>query len=91
MATPCDFCGGTMKKHLGDCPFGPTDAGTADPGKRGKGHQHDYKPNGSQQGPVQKEWQGLRRVRFRVTYYFERCNAEGCPQPDRVVPRTEYL
>lgn len=88
MATPCDFCGGTTKKHAGGCPFGPTDAGEADAGNRGRGHVHDYKPNGSRTGPVVRERRGLRWVKVQTTYYYERCNVANCPQPDRVVPQT---
>lgn len=56
-----------------------------------RGHTHVYKTTRTQKGPVQTERQGLRRVKFRVTFYFEHCSEPGCPAPDRVVPQTEYL
>jgi hypothetical protein len=88
MATPCDFCGGTTRKHAGGCPFGPTDAPRADPGNKHKGHRHDYKPNGTREGPVTRERRGLRWVKVRTTYYFEHCGVPDCPQPDRTTTST---
>jgi len=56
-----------------------------------KGHVHVYKPNGTKKGPVTTERRGLRKVKVRTTFYFERCAEPGCPQPDRVTTTTEDL
>lgn len=54
-------------------------------------HVHVYETVRIQEGPVTKERQGLRWIRTRTTFHFQKCNGDGCPKPDRVVPQTEVL
>lgn len=62
--------------------------GSQEAGK--KGHTHVYKPNGTRK-VESTERRGLRKVRIRTTYYFERCDEPGCDNRDRVTTTTEDL
>lgn len=89
-------CGG-IGKHLGDCDCADAPrkrekaSSGGDSGKKAKNHRHVYTTVKTTKGPVARERQGLRWVKYQTTFYFEHCSEAGCPQPDRVVPHTQYL
>lgn len=78
-------------KHDNGCPNDTTTASTH--GKRERatgGHVHKWKTTRT----TTKEFServGLRRVKWRYTYEFQKCQNAGCPSPDNVEVTRQQL